>query len=65
MYMTLAHPTSVFLRSPEQPGARHPESAFRHAVLEELLEIVGIGLGHPPVTVLMGLALWEEPQRPE
>ena len=42
-----------------------PESAFCHAVLEELLQIVGIGLGHPPVAVLMGLALRKEPQRRE
>ena len=50
---------------PDYLGIVLPESAFCHAVLEELLQIVGIGLGHPPVAVLMGLALRKEPQRRE
>lgn len=38
-----------------------PETAACHAVLEELLQIVGVGLGYLPFAVLMGFIFREEP----
>ena len=53
---------AFFDRLSNDLGVILPEPAFRHAILQELLQIIRIRLGYPPLAMLMAFALGEKPQ---